>query len=77
MEPQGRVVERKGRKGSAQREAMKDRLERKIQLAQEKLEEIKSTLRKYQQEKSEIVKNSDIRRSSIYSRPPTAPKPST
>lgn len=52
-------------KSNAERQGMKDRLELKIKQAHEKLEEIKSTLKKYQEEKSEIVQKSDMRRSSL------------
>lgn len=39
-------------KSNAERQCMKDRLELKIKEAHKKLEEIKSTLKKYQEEKS-------------------------
>ena len=44
-------------------EAMRERLERKIELARHKLEEMKGKVRHYQLQKQEILKNNDMRRS--------------
>lgn len=56
---------RSASRSNAERQGMKDRLELKIKQAHQKLEEIKSTLKKYQEEKSQIVQKSDMRRSSL------------